>query len=1302
MGELKVSRGSQSGYDAMPQKDNDMLYFCVDTGVIYLGENKFPQTTDRVVIINGEYVGEGEEIDIIDATSQWFGSVSAYNALVDGGLIQNGVAYHIMLQPNWNENDTTSLAYIQNKPTIPTATSQLTNDSDFQTGSDVSTAISTAMKTAYKAAGSLTASGITQSLLVYKNEGNVYNITEEFTTTSNFVGGAGKTYPAGTNIVIVDVGSGKPPYKFDVIMGDISGKADKANGAVNGNFASLDSNGNLTDSGYDASDFLTSHQTLPEYTIVKLGTAEAGYASSYVLNKDNVQVGATINIPKDMVVESGEVKTVTTANVPYQGAVVGDKYIDLTIANSSSQHIYIPVKDLVDVYTAGNGIDINASNVVSVKVDSSNANGLSVGANGLSLSSVSPSTGGTGGSAGAMTAADKEKLDGIAAGAEANILEGVQVNGTDLTITGKKVNITTNSAYNESTNKIATIADIGTGQGYGTCSTNSTTSGATMVASLTGYELSANGLVAVKFDYTVPVNAKLDINSQGAKNIRYNGANITAGVIQADNIAQFFYDGTYYHLVGIIPNIVNGTGAGAVKTRSATLANGTSAFAEGTDTTAHGNYSHAEGSGTSARAIASHSEGANGLVIGNYSHIEGGGTVKTLSVTGAASATTYTTSSAHGLKIGDCVNYMTTYRYVTEIPSTTSFILNGYLSASALSGATVNVYTHFAYNESSHVEGIQNACIAKYGHAEGGVNSVMAQYGHAEGYMNIVYGSYGHTEGSSNIAYGNRGHSEGNHTYCIGESAHTEGSYTTTGGSYTHAEGVGARTAKSYTLSGDVQGTTYTTSAAHDLKVNDIIHVIGGSGCPRAIDSVRRVTAVPSTTSITLATKLAASTSPTGTFGGMSVIKVDGVSLGSASHSEGRYCNAVGAYSHVEGQGTRAYNSIEHAEGNYNLSTPSSAAAARTIHSIGIGSSDSNRKNALEVKYNGDMYLTGVGGYTGANYNGSGVKTLQAVLSELDNSNLVHKTGAETIAGFKTFTSSIGIGGSNGSLDFIPHNASEHEIEVAVTTADTTADVGVLLLNDIDESSDVIIRGVHAPTENNDAVNKQYVDNAIGGVTPDHVITLNRVHIGTLGLNTKTLCAFNNHEELVSLIVYDSKSGEYVPNVWDVFPIDHKIYYYDGANKSGNTDAYNVTLYTSHSNVDVRKMLYGSTDADKKAILGYTASGSTAYTRSGVLYAHVYADEYGWRLRTDSDNNFIVNFNNDIKAETGLYLRIGSHNASATTDTEWWSASLEDNNPIYEPVQDSYNINQMLEYRESQIQDIYKTIGDIETLLAAI
>lgn len=90
---------------------------------------------------------------------------------------------------------------------------------------------------------------------------------------------------------------------------------------------------------------------------------------TYTVKQGGTSIG-TIDIPKDFLVKSGEVKTVETAGQPYSGAVVGDKYLDFVVnAKDSSvaeSHIYIPVKDLVDVYTGG------ATSTVTVKVDSSN------------------------------------------------------------------------------------------------------------------------------------------------------------------------------------------------------------------------------------------------------------------------------------------------------------------------------------------------------------------------------------------------------------------------------------------------------------------------------------------------------------------------------------------------------------------------------------------------------------------------------------------------------------------------------------------------------------------------------------------------------------------------------------------------------------------------------------------------------------------------------------------------------------------------------------------------------------------
>ena len=138
--------------------------------------------------------------------------------------------------------------------------------------------------------------------------------------------------------------------------------------------------------------------------VEKKTTANTGYAASYTVKANGVALSPDIDIPKDFLVKSATLETVTTADTPYSGAVPGDKYIDFTInakdASATAEHIYLPVNDLVDVYTEGNGIDVSSANVISVVIDNSNANGLSVGANGLAMAVA------TDAAAGAMSAAD--------------------------------------------------------------------------------------------------------------------------------------------------------------------------------------------------------------------------------------------------------------------------------------------------------------------------------------------------------------------------------------------------------------------------------------------------------------------------------------------------------------------------------------------------------------------------------------------------------------------------------------------------------------------------------------------------------------------------------------------------------------------------------------------------------------------------------------------------------------------------------------------------------------------------------
>lgn len=89
--------------------------------------------------------------------------------------------------------------------------------------------------------------------------------------------------------------------------------------------------------------------TAAEYTIQKATTAEEGFAATYKLMKDGVQVGASINLIKDMVVSSGQVVTKSTSGAWGDAGT----YLELTLANATNDKVYINVGDLIEYVTSG-------------------------------------------------------------------------------------------------------------------------------------------------------------------------------------------------------------------------------------------------------------------------------------------------------------------------------------------------------------------------------------------------------------------------------------------------------------------------------------------------------------------------------------------------------------------------------------------------------------------------------------------------------------------------------------------------------------------------------------------------------------------------------------------------------------------------------------------------------------------------------------------------------------------------------------------------------------------------------------
>lgn len=143
----------------------------------------------------------------------------------------------------------------------------------------------------------------------------------------------------------------------------------------------------------------------------KLDTTSDGYASSYQLMVKSADgykaAGDIINIPKDQFLKGAEIVEGSLNDGVFTESESGEKFIHFTFeinqkdANGATtvnaQNIYLNVHELVDVYTQGNGIEIDTNNVINAKADSSDtiytskgvtSSIITVTANGIKVSGV--------------------------------------------------------------------------------------------------------------------------------------------------------------------------------------------------------------------------------------------------------------------------------------------------------------------------------------------------------------------------------------------------------------------------------------------------------------------------------------------------------------------------------------------------------------------------------------------------------------------------------------------------------------------------------------------------------------------------------------------------------------------------------------------------------------------------------------------------------------------------------------------------------------------------------------------------
>lgn len=170
-------------------------------------------------------------------------------------------------------------------PTAPTATAG-SDTTQIATTAYVKNEVDSKLSSTYKAKGSVAFASL--PALIAANEGNVYNVTDAFTTTNDFVEGSGKSYPAGTNVVIVNTTG--TTYKYDVLSGfvDLSGYL-TASDAANTYLSQSDA----------SSTYLT--QSDASSTYLTQSSASSTYATQTALGNTDAKVGSgTLDIGSDL------------------------------------------------------------------------------------------------------------------------------------------------------------------------------------------------------------------------------------------------------------------------------------------------------------------------------------------------------------------------------------------------------------------------------------------------------------------------------------------------------------------------------------------------------------------------------------------------------------------------------------------------------------------------------------------------------------------------------------------------------------------------------------------------------------------------------------------------------------------------------------------------------------------------------------------------------------------------------------------------------------------------------------------
>ena len=487
-----------------------------------------------------------------------------------------------------------------------------------------------------------------------------------------------------------------------------------------------------------------------------------------------------------------------------------------------------------------------------------------------------------------------------------------------------------------------------------------------------------------------------------------------------------------------------------------TIAKGTTSHSEGSGTTASGECSHAEGSATTASGETSHAEGSNTNAVGNFSHAEGNST----SASGPQSHAEGSTTFARG-ESSHAEGSRSTASGVQSHAEGSTTTASGPNSHSEGNGTT-------ASGECSHAEGSSTIASGAKSHTEGVNTKAVGNFSHAEGSDTNSAAHYSHVEGSGGIALSVSSHVEGLHLNGLQITDDiTAGStemfilasedYSVNLDYYKNCIiANNDRTSVIDVLNAEYAYNTKFTADNENKRIKLTLKGPLPKACTRAAQTTgNQRDGYFYTWQYAIQNKGTIESYGSHAEGSYTMVYEDAghaegklsISKGKISHAEGYRTIAGGKYSHSEGINTTASGESSHAEGS------NTTASGKDSHASGLATLASNQSEFACGQYNkantNQIFSVGIGTADNARKNAIYITTDGSISGDVQLTN-----GGTSMTGLKILG---GIQATNGMIAPTYLNSSDERLK---------KDIETISENDIDKVKNVDLKSYTFKSDN--------------------------------------------------------------------------------------------------------------------------------------------------------------------------------------------------------------------------------------------